>query len=56
MEYTTESLSELILQIINNILSKFFNSVDKTVYNLLDELTFIDENFLYQNNIEKIIG
>lgn len=56
MEYTTESLSELIFQIINNILSKLFNSIDKTIYSLLDELTFIDESILEQSNLEKILG
>ena len=47
MEYTSESLSELIFQVINNILTKLFASLDKTIYSLLDNITFIDENFLY---------
>ena len=45
MEYTSESLSELIFQVINNILTKLFASLDKTIYSLLDNITFIDERY-----------
>jgi hypothetical protein len=56
MEYTSESLSELIFQVINNILTKLFASLDKTIYSLLDNITFIDENILEQENFKKIVG
>ena len=51
MEYTSESLSELIFQVINNILTKLFASLDKTIYSLLDNITFIDENILEQEKL-----
>ena len=56
MEYNSESLSELIFQVINNILTKLFASLDKTIYSLLDNITFIDENILEQENFKKIVG
>ncbi len=56
MELTSESLSEIIFQVINNILSKLFSSVDKTIYSLLDTITFIDESILEQKNLTKILG
>jgi hypothetical protein len=56
MEYTTESLTELIFGVINNIFSKLFNSIDNTVYSMLDEITFIDKDILKQKNFTKIFG
>ena len=56
MEYTTESLTELIFGVINNIFSKMFNSIDNTVYSMLDEITFIDKDILKQKNFTKIFG
>ena len=56
MEYTTESLTELIFGVINNIFAKLFNSIDNTVYSMLDEITFIDKDILAQRNFVKIFG
>ena len=54
MEYTSESLSELIFQVINNILTKLFASLDKTIYSLLDNITFIDENILEPQKLKML--
>lgn len=54
MEYTSESLAELIFQIINYILTKLFSSIDKTIYSMLDSIVFIDKDIL--KNISKILG
>ncbi len=56
MELTSENLSELIFQIINNILLKFFTSIDKTIYNLLDNICFINTSILEQTHLKNIIG
>jgi hypothetical protein len=56
MEYTSESIAELIFEIINYILSKLFTSIDKTIYSLLDSITFIDESLIDNENLKKIIG
>ena len=56
MEYSTDSLTELIFGVINNIFVKLFNSIDNTVYNILDEITFIDKDILTQKNFTNIFG
>ena len=46
MEITSENLTNLIFEIINLLVSKIFNSIDQTIYSLLDKITFIDENLV----------
>ena len=56
MEITSESLTNLILEIINLLVSKVFNSIDQTMYTLLDKITFIDESVIQSNHYIKLFG
>ena len=49
MDYTKESLTELIFGVINSIFSKMYDSIDSTVYEILDRITFVDSSLLYLN-------
>ena len=42
----TASLTNAIVQTINNIFQTLFSSIDNSVYQILDELTFINPNIL----------
>ena len=46
MQNTTPTMTETIVQTINNIFSQFLSSIDTTLYVLLDELVFIDASIL----------
>ena len=56
MEITSENLTNLIFEIINLLVSKIFNSIDQTIYSLLDKITFIDENMLDSPHFIKLFG
>lgn len=44
------------IQTINSIFSDLFSSVDNSIYKLLDEIIFIDENIINKENFLKILG
>ena len=50
------NITEIILNSINEIFSKFFSSVDNTIYALLDDLIFISPDILQNNSLKIIIG
>ncbi len=50
------NLTELILNSINELFSKMFSSIDNTIYSVLDEVTFINNNILENNSFKKILG
>lgn len=55
MEETT-SLTNSIVQTINSIFQSLFSSIDNSVYQILDELTFVNHNILNDSIFEKIFG
>ena len=52
----TASLTSAIVQTINNIFQTLFSSIDNSVYQILDELTFINPNILNEPLLEKLFG
>lgn len=56
MEDELFSLTNLVKNTINNILSQLFSSVDNNLYSILDTLTFIDTSVLDNKNLLKILG
>ena len=56
MEITSENLTNLIFEIINLLVSKIFNSIDKTIYSILDSITFIDKSMIQNPHFTRILG
>ena len=56
MEEEVVDITEVILNAINTIFSNLFSSIDNSVYSLLDDLTFISEDFLQNSFLENILG
>ena len=52
----TSSLSNTIIQTINSIFQTLFSSIDNSLYQILDELTFISSDILNNSIFEKIFG
>lgn len=50
------SLSNTIIQTINSIFQTLFSSIDNSLYQILDELTFINSDILNNSIFEKIFG
>lgn len=45
-----------ILNIINDLFSKLFSSIDNSIYGILDKITFITPEIIEGNNFKNIIG
>lgn len=52
----TSSLSNTIIQTINSIFQTLFSSIDNTIYQILDDLIFINSDILNNSIFEKIFG
>ncbi len=52
----TVSLTDTIIQTINSIFQTLFSSIDNSVYQILDELTFINSSILNDSFFERIFG
>lgn len=50
------NVTSTILETINTILGNLFSSIDNNVYNILDDLTFISSDIIYDSYFEKILG
>ena len=50
------NLTTSIIQTINSIFETLFSSVDTTVYNILDDLVFIDTSILNDSIFKKTFG
>lgn len=46
--------SEIILDILNNMFSSLFSSIDNTIYSLLDNIVFLDASSIITNSIENL--
>lgn len=49
-------ITETIINTINSIFETLLSSIDNSLYNVLDNMTFIDSNILHDNYFEKIFG
>ena len=54
MEQT--DITEIIINTINTVLGNLFSSIDNNLYSLLDDITFINSDILYDKNFENIFG
>ena len=45
-----------ILNIINDMFSKLFSSIDNSIYGILDKITFISPEIIEGKNFKNIIG
>ena len=50
------NVTSTILDTINTILGNLFSSIDNNVYGVLDDITFISSDIIYDSYFEKILG
>ncbi len=50
------NITELIINSINTIFQTIFSSIDKNLYSILDDITFIDTNILDSSHFRNIFG
>lgn len=56
MEEELLSLTDIIKNAINDILSQIFSSIDNNLYSILDNLVFVDSSIIDNKYLLKIIG
>ncbi len=56
MEETDVTATFSIVDVINDIFSKLFSSVDNGIYEILDKITFIDTNIIEKDSFIKLFG
>ena len=56
MESYQSNITQTIIDTINTIFNKLFSSIDNSLYSLLDNLFFIDENILKENYLKILLG
>ena len=52
----TVDVTTTIIETINTILQNLFSSIDNNLYNILDDITFINSNIINDPYFEKILG
>jgi len=55
VENTTD-ITKIIIETINNIFESLFSSIDNNLYAILDDVTFIKSDILYDKNFENLFG
>ena len=50
------NITQIIIDTINTILENLFSSIDNNLYNLLDDITFINSSILQDKNFENMFG
>ena len=55
MENTT-NITQIIIDTINTIFETLFSSIDNNLYSVLDQVTFINSDILYDKNFETLFG
>ena len=50
------NITSTILETINTILGNLFSSIDNNIYTILDDITFISSDIIYESYFEKILG
>lgn len=52
----TTNITQNIIDTINTIFENLFSSIDNNLYSVLDDITFISSDILYDENFENIFG
>ena len=50
------NITSIIINTINTILQNLFSSIDNNLYEVLDDITFISSDIIYDSFFEKILG
>ena len=50
------NVTSTILEAINTILGNLFSSIDNNIYTVLDDITFVSSDIIYDSYFEKILG
>ena len=50
------NITEIIIRTINSLFENLFSSIDNNIYNLLDDITFVNSNILKDNFFKNIFG
>lgn len=53
---STQNVTNVIIETINTIFKNLFSSIDNNLYNILDDITFINSNIISDSFFEKILG
>ena len=53
---TSSNITDIISQSINTLFGNLFSSIDNNIYNILDEVTFINPNIIDDNLFKNIFG
>ena len=52
----SENITQIIIDTINTIFENLFSSIDNNLYSVLDDITFINSDILYDKNFETLFG
>ena len=50
------NITEIIIRTINSLFENLFSSIDNNIYNLLDDITFVNSNILKYKFFKNIFG
>lgn len=50
------NITQIIIDTINNIFETLFSSIDNNLYDVLDDITFINSDILHDKNFENLFG
>lgn len=50
------TVTSTILETINTLLGNLFSSIDNNIYTVLDDITFVSSDIIYDSYFEKILG
>lgn len=56
MENPEVNIANIIIQTINSLISNTFASIDNALYSILDDLVFINQDILNNENLRNIMG
>ena len=56
MDTSQINITETIIKTINSLFENLFSSIDNNIYNILDDITFINSNILNNNIFKNIFG
>ena len=52
----SSNITQIIIDTINTIFETLFSSIDNNLYSVLDEITFVNSDILYDKNFETLFG
>ena len=56
MDTSQINITEIIIKTINSLFENLFSSIDNNIYNILDDITFVNSNILKDNFFKNIFG